>query len=84
MLQGTGKWTGTQYQLPGNLGSIAGTRLGEEHFSLSAGLLHANPIKFPGASEGFPHAIFKTDKNQACPIVRSVVTNLGFAQARPN
>lgn len=29
-------------------------------------------------------AIFKTDKNQACPIVSFVVTNPGFARARPN
>lgn len=29
-------------------------------------------------------AIFKTDKKWACPIVSSVVTNLGFAQARPD
>ena len=29
-------------------------------------------------------AIFKTDKNQACPIVSSVGTDLGFARARPN
>lgn len=67
----------------GALGTTFG-RLGPEGAS-RPGLLHTNPIMFPGSLGGVPTLLFlKPDKNRACSIVSSAVTNLGFAQARPD
>lgn len=66
-------------------GKEPGKHCGEKSISASP-LGSCAPIQLSSQEpqRGSHTAIFKTDKNQACPIVSFVVTDLGFARARPN